>query len=188
VIAVLLVAVAAAVALVAPRVLVSASWVYRAPMLGIAAWYAVLFSVTAAVSLGVVSLVIPWSRTVDALCSLWRWCAEALRGEYGFAGHLAGGVLVGALPGGGDAARRALGDSRRDGAAPSRACGLPGSRPAAPPRDARAGAHPEPALGPVLVEPRTDQEVRAAIRRVATAIRGEWRSPPIGMVASSSSR
>ncbi len=96
-IAVLLVAVAAAVALVAPRVLVSASWVYRAPVLGIAAWYAVLFSVTAAVSLGVVSLVIPWPRTVDALCSLWRWCAEALRGEYGFAGHLAGGVLVGVV-------------------------------------------------------------------------------------------
>lgn len=96
-IAVLLLAVAATVALVAPRVLVSASWAYRAPVLGIAAWYAVLFSVTAAVSLGVVSLVIPWPRAVDAVCSLWRWCSEALRGEYGVVGHLAGGVVVGVL-------------------------------------------------------------------------------------------
>ncbi len=96
-IAVLLVAVAAAVALLAPRVLVSAAWVYRAPVLGIAAWYAVLFSVTAAMSFGVVSLVIPWPRAVDALCSLWRWCAEALRGEYGIVGHLAGGVVLGVV-------------------------------------------------------------------------------------------
>ncbi|MGH3906956.1 MAG: M56 family metallopeptidase [Pseudonocardiaceae bacterium] len=94
-IAVLLLAVAAAVALVAPRVLVSASWVYRGPVLGIAAWYAVLFSVTAAFSLAVVSLAIPWPRAVDAVCVLWRWCAEALRGEYGVIGHLAGGLVVG---------------------------------------------------------------------------------------------
>lgn len=94
-IVVVLLAVAAAVALLAPRVLVGRSWVYRSPVLGLAAWSAALFSLTAAVGLAAVSLVIPWPRTVDVLCSLWRWCADALRGEYGVFGHVAGGVVVG---------------------------------------------------------------------------------------------
>ncbi|MPZ66008.1 MAG: M48 family metalloprotease [Pseudonocardiaceae bacterium] len=91
----LLLAVAAAVALLAPRVLVNRSWVYRAPVLGLTAWYAVLFSVTVAAGLAALSLVIPWPRTVDVLCSLWTWCADALRGTYGLAGHVAGAAAAG---------------------------------------------------------------------------------------------
>lgn len=93
-IAALLLAVAAAVAVLAPRALVDRSWVYRSPLLGLAAWYAVLFSVTAALGLAVASLVIPWPRTVDMLCSLWRWCANVLHGGYGLPGQVAGGLVV----------------------------------------------------------------------------------------------
>jgi len=92
-----LLAVAAGVALLAPRALVHRAWVRRSPVLGLTAWYAALFSVTAAVGLAAASLVIPWPRTVDVLCSLWRWCVDALRGEYGFVGHVAGGVVIGLL-------------------------------------------------------------------------------------------
>ncbi len=42
-------------------------------------------------------------------------------------------------------------------------------------RDPNHGLTADHEFHPVLVEPRTDQEVRTAIRRVATAIRGEWR-------------
>ncbi len=88
-------AVAAAVAFLAPRALVNRSWVDRSPELGLAAWCAALFSVTAAVGFAALALVIPWPRTVDALCALWRWCADALRGEHGPLGHFAGAVVVG---------------------------------------------------------------------------------------------
>lgn len=94
-IAVVLLAVAAAVAFLAPRALVNRSWVNRSPVLGLAAWYAALFSVTAGLGLAALALVIPWPRTVDVLCALWSWCADALRGEYGLLGHVAGALLVG---------------------------------------------------------------------------------------------
>lgn len=90
-----LLAVAAAVAVLAPRALVNRSWVDRSPVLGLAAWYAALFSVTAALGLAALALVIPWPRTVDVLCALWSWCAGALRGEYGLPGHVAGALVVG---------------------------------------------------------------------------------------------
>lgn len=90
-----LLGVAAAVIFLAPRVLVDRSWVYQSPVLGLTAWYAALFSVTSAMGLAAGSLVVPWPRTVDALCSVWRWCAEALSGEYGLLGHVAGGLVVG---------------------------------------------------------------------------------------------
>lgn len=86
---------AATVILLAPRMLVDRSWVYRSPVLGITAWLAALSSVTSAMALAVASLVIPWPRTVDVLCSVWSWCAAALRGEYGLLGHVAGGLLIG---------------------------------------------------------------------------------------------
>lgn len=92
-----LLGVAVAVIVLAPRVLVGRSWVYRSPVLGLTAWYAALFSVTAAMALAVASLVIPWPRTVDVLCSVWSWCADALRGEYGLPGHIAGGLVVGGV-------------------------------------------------------------------------------------------
>jgi beta-lactamase regulating signal transducer with metallopeptidase domain len=94
-IAAVLLAVAAAVATLAPRVLVNRSWVLRAPVLGLAAWYAALFSVTAALALGALFLAIPWRQTVDALCAAWTWCAEALRGGYGLPGHVASALVVG---------------------------------------------------------------------------------------------
>lgn len=94
-IVVVLFAVAAAVAFLAPRALVKRSWVGRSPALGLAAWSAVLFSVTAALGLAGLALVAPWPRTVDVLCALWSWCADALRGEYGLLGHVAGAVVVG---------------------------------------------------------------------------------------------
>lgn len=94
-IVVVLLAVAAAVAFLAPRAMVNRSWVNRSPVFGVAAWYAALFSVTAALVLAALALVIPWPRTVDVLCSLWTWCADALRGEYGLLGHVAGTLVVG---------------------------------------------------------------------------------------------
>jgi len=95
VIVLVLAALAATVASLAPRVLVTASWVYRSPVLGIAAWYAALLSVTSGPVLAAVSLVLPWNRTVDGLCALWRWCTSALRGGYGLPGHLAVAMLIG---------------------------------------------------------------------------------------------
>lgn len=90
-----LLGVAAAVIFLAPRVLVDRSWVYRSPVLGLTAWYAALFSVTSAMALATLSLAIPWPRTIEALCAVWSWCVDALSGEYGLLGHVAGGLTVG---------------------------------------------------------------------------------------------
>lgn len=79
---------AAAVSVVAPRLLPRSGWVYRAPRLGLAAWYAVLAATGLAVVGAVVSLTVgwPWMRTT--VCAWALWCVRALRGGHGPTGQL----------------------------------------------------------------------------------------------------
>ena len=78
---------AAAVSVLAPRMLAGAGWVYRAPRLGIAAWYAVLAAFVSAVAGAVVAVLAPWQATNAPICAAWRWCVQAARGEFGVAGR-----------------------------------------------------------------------------------------------------
>jgi len=82
----------------APRALTRASWVYRSPRLGIAAWYATLAAVLSAVAGAVVSWVAPWHGADAPVCAMWRWCVQAAQGGFGVVGRLAvaGVALVGA--------------------------------------------------------------------------------------------
>ena len=88
---------AAAASVLAPRVLARAGWVYRCPRLGIAAWYAVLAAVITAVTGAVVAVVAPWRAADAPICTAWRWCVQAARGDFGAVGRAV--VAVAALAG-----------------------------------------------------------------------------------------
>jgi Zn-dependent protease with chaperone function len=85
---------AAVLATTAPRWLTRAAWICRSPRLGIAAWYALLAAVLSAAATGVVALVAPWQRTDAPVCVAWRWCVQAVSGEFGAAGRVAAAALV----------------------------------------------------------------------------------------------
>lgn len=109
---------AAVLAATAPRWLARAGWVDRAPRLGIAAWYAVLAAVMSAVVAGLVALVAPWQRAGAPVCVAWRWCVQAVQGEFGTAGRVAAATV--AVAGLGVAARVVLTSVRLGRAAASR--------------------------------------------------------------------
>ena len=89
-----LIVLAAALATVTPRVLGPAGWVSRAPRLGIAAWSAAVAAVLSAVAAGVLLLVAPWQQADAPVCLAWRWCTQAVRGDFGAAGRVAAGTIA----------------------------------------------------------------------------------------------
>jgi Zn-dependent protease with chaperone function len=96
-VAVALLAYAAVLAVVAPRVL-ARSWVDRAPRVAIAAWQAVTGSVVVSVILGAVALTFPTIRVSANLAALLQECFLSLRDHYaspgGAAAAGAGAVLA----------------------------------------------------------------------------------------------
>jgi Zn-dependent protease with chaperone function len=86
---------AALVTAAVPGILQRARWVYRSPLLGIIAWYATLSAVVSAVAAATVSLLLPWRRNEAPVCTLWRWCWEAARGEHGTLEQVAAAAVVG---------------------------------------------------------------------------------------------
>lgn len=85
---------AAVLAAAAPQWLARAGWVGRSPRLGIAAWYALLAAVLSAVAAGVVALVAPWERADAPVCVAWRWCLQAVSGDFGMAGRVAAAAIA----------------------------------------------------------------------------------------------
>jgi Zn-dependent protease with chaperone function len=81
-ISIVLLAVAVLVLTVAVRWLPAAGWVYRAPRLGIAAWYAVLLTGVAAVGFAAGELLWPWTGSAEQSCRSVLWCQQA-GGEHG---------------------------------------------------------------------------------------------------------
>lgn len=88
---------AVAVAGAAPRVLVRARWVVRAPVLGIVAWCTALLAVIVCVVAAMFCLVGWWPAGGAAACRLWQLCVDASTGRFGVAGELP--ALVGAVIG-----------------------------------------------------------------------------------------
>lgn len=74
---------AVVVAVVALRGLPSAAWVYRAPRLGMAAWYACLITVAASVAIAVAATLLHVGSRLPVVCSAVVWCVEAMSGQYG---------------------------------------------------------------------------------------------------------
>jgi Zn-dependent protease with chaperone function len=89
-----LVGFAALVAVVAGRVLPGAGWVYRAPRLGLAAWYAVLGVIVVSTVAAVASVLVAWPATRGTVCAWWAWCARALRGELGPVARVVGVAVL----------------------------------------------------------------------------------------------
>lgn len=88
------------IAVLAPRVLARARWVYRSPRLGIAAWYAALLAVGSATAAGLAAWAAPWWLSRAPVWVAWHWCAMAAQGQFGLVGRVAAVavpvVLVGA--------------------------------------------------------------------------------------------
>lgn len=70
----ILIVVAAGVALAAIRLLPRAEWVYRAPRLGIVAWYTVLLTVAVAVGAALTEILLPWPAQWQTWCDGQAWC------------------------------------------------------------------------------------------------------------------
>jgi Zn-dependent protease with chaperone function len=87
---------AAAVAVMAPRVLSRARWVYQSPHLGIVAWYATLTAVASALLATAAVLAHPWRSGTPPVCLAWQWCLQAARGQHGTAGRTVTAVLAAA--------------------------------------------------------------------------------------------
>lgn len=85
---------ATVVAAAAPRLLPRAGWAYRSPRLGIAAWYAVLATVTLSVASAGILWLAPWQGPHSAACLAWRWCMGAAHGDFGVVGRTIAAVLV----------------------------------------------------------------------------------------------
>jgi Zn-dependent protease with chaperone function len=83
---------AAAVSVLAPRLLPRAGWVYRAPRLGLAAWYAVIAATGLATVAAVVSLTVGWPWMSTTVCAWALWCLRALHGGHGLSGQLLASV------------------------------------------------------------------------------------------------
>ena len=142
-IAVVLVAYAAGVGMLGPRVLGRARWTARAPLLAIVTYLAAGWSVVAAVGLAGLTLAVHATALGGGLSQLIGACVHRLRATYGTPGGATvaglGLTLAGAV-----AARTALTATTH-----LRAAGRQALRHA---QTARLVGHPEPALGAVLVE------------------------------------
>ncbi|MEU8001474.1 M56 family metallopeptidase [Catellatospora sp. NPDC049111] len=77
---------AASVAWTAGRSLPRASWVHRAPKLGLAAWYTVVAVTVTSVLAAPVVMLATWQLTLNLVCAGWMWCAQFLDSVTG-AGH-----------------------------------------------------------------------------------------------------
>jgi Zn-dependent protease with chaperone function len=84
------------ISVLAPRLLPTAGWIYRAPGLGLIAWYAVLASTVLAITAAALSLLVaPAVR--QTVCGWWLLCLDALAGRLGLIGHAAGWLVVAGL-------------------------------------------------------------------------------------------
>jgi Zn-dependent protease with chaperone function len=142
-VAVVLVAYAACVGMLGPRVLGRAGWTARAPMLAIVTYLAAGWSVVVAVGLAGLTLAVHATALGGGLSQLIGACVHRLRATYGTPGGATvaglGLTMAGAV-----AARTALTATTH-----LRAAGRQALRHA---QTARLVGHPEPALGAVLVE------------------------------------
>jgi hypothetical protein len=142
-IAVVLVAYAAGVGMLGPRVLGRARWTARAPLLAIVTYLAAGWSVVAAVGLAGLTLAVHATALGGGLSQLIGACVHRLRATYGTPGGATvaglGLTMAGAV-----AARIALTATTH-----LRTAGRQALRHA---QTARLVGHPEPALGAVLVE------------------------------------
>jgi hypothetical protein len=142
-VAVVLLAYAACVGMLGPRVLGRAGWTGRAPLLAIVTYLAAGWSVVAAVGLAGLTLAVHATALGGGLSQLIGACVHRLRATYGTPGGatVAGlGLTVAAAV----VARTALTATTH-----LRAAGRQALRHA---QTARLVGHPEPALGAVLVE------------------------------------
>ena len=142
-VAVVLLAYAACVGMLGPRVLGRAGWTARAPLLAIVTYLAAGWSVVAAVGLAGLTLAVHATALGGGLSQLIGACVHRLRATYGTPGGATvaglGLTMAGAV-----AARTALTATTH-----LRAAGRQAMRHA---QTARLVGHPEPALGAVLVE------------------------------------
>jgi Zn-dependent protease with chaperone function len=142
-VAVVLLAYAACVGMLGPRVLGRAGWTARAPLLAIVTYLAAGWSVVAAVGLAGLTLAVHATALGGGLSQLIGACVHRLRATYGTPGGATvaglGLTMAGAV-----AARTALTATTH-----LRAAGRQALRHA---QTARLVGHPEPALGAVLVE------------------------------------
>jgi hypothetical protein len=142
-VAVVLVAYAACVGMLGPRVLGRAGWTARAPLLAIVTYLAAGWSVVAAVGLAGLTLAVHATALGGGLSQLIGACVHRLRATYGTPGGATvaglGLTMAGAV-----VARTALTATTH-----LRAAGRQALRHA---QTARLVGHPEPALGAVLVE------------------------------------
>ncbi|HME66765.1 MAG TPA: M56 family metallopeptidase [Streptosporangiaceae bacterium] len=142
-VAVVLVAYAACVGMLGPRVLARARWTARAPLLAIVTYLAAGWSVVAAVGLAGLTLAVHATALGGGLSQLIGACVHRLRATYGTPGGATvaglGLTMAGAV-----AARTALTATTH-----LRTAGRQALRHA---QTARLVGHPEPALGAVLVE------------------------------------
>ena len=142
-VAVVLLAYAACVGMLGPRVLGRARWTARAPLLAIVTYLAAGWSVVAAVGLAGLTLAVHATALGGGLSQLIGACVHRLRATYGTPGGATvaglGLTMAGAV-----AARTVLTATTH-----LRAAGRQALRHA---QTARLVGHPEPALGAVLVE------------------------------------
>jgi len=88
---------AGAVSVAATRLLPKARWVYQAPGLGLAAWYAVLVTIVISGVSAASSLLARWPATQKTVCSWWAFCVDVLSGDLGVVGRTIGWAGIGAL-------------------------------------------------------------------------------------------
>jgi Zn-dependent protease with chaperone function len=103
----LLLGLSVGLAAAAPGRLVRADWPYRSPRLGVLAWQVTAATWVVSLAVAAQTMVMPWHQAGDAVCSVWRLCADAVVGAHG--GHaqlLAWAGLVGSAAG---VARLAIG-------------------------------------------------------------------------------
>ena len=95
-IAVVLAVLAAVVVAATLRWLPGARWVYRAPRLGIAAWYAVLATAVVAIGSAVAEALLPFPGSSAGGCTAAIWCTEAMGDGHGPLAWLAARLLAAA--------------------------------------------------------------------------------------------
>ena len=76
------------------RWLPTAVWVYRAPRLGIATWYAVLASVGVALTAAALEALLPLPGATSAWCTAVIWCADAMGGTHGPAAGITARIIA----------------------------------------------------------------------------------------------
>lgn len=88
-------------ALVAVRWLPRSRWVFQAPLLGIAAWYAALSTVLTAIVVVGFGILLPSSSPAPIVCDVLLWCFHAMAGSPGLGvkviAYAFAGAVLGAL-------------------------------------------------------------------------------------------